>query len=43
MSNYVALNRSSKAYVNIEAEDGDTGIQKQMIDRVMKLIYKDSL
>ena len=43
MSNYVALNRSSKAYVNIESEDGDTGTQKEMIDKVMKLIYKGVL
>ena len=43
MSNYVALNRSSKAYVNIESEDGDTGTQKGMIDKVMKLIKQGVL
>ena len=43
MSNYVALNRSKHGYVNIESEDGDTGTQKEMIDKVMKLIYKGVL
>jgi hypothetical protein len=43
MSNYVALNKSKIAYVNIESEDGDTGTQKEMIDKVMKLIYKGVL
>ena len=43
MSNYVALNRSSTAYVNIESEDGDTGTQKKMIDKVIKLINRGLL
>ena len=43
MSNYVALNKSSTAYVNIESEDGDTSTQKEMIDKVMKLIYQNIL
>ena len=43
MSNYIALHKSHYGYVNIEAEDGDSGTQKKMIDRVMKLIYKGRL
>jgi len=43
MSNYIALHKSRYGYVNIEAEDGDSGIQKKMIDRVMRLIYKGRL
>lgn len=43
MSNYIALYKSHYGYVNIEAEDGDTGTQKKMIDKVMKLIYKGVL
>jgi hypothetical protein len=43
MSNYVALNKSQKSYVNIESEDGDSGTQKEMIDKVMKLIYRGVL
>ena len=43
MSNYIALHKSHYGYVNIEAEDGDSGTQKKMIDRVMRLIYKGRL
>ncbi len=43
MSNYVALYKNQYGYVNIEAEDGDAGTQKKMIDKVMKLIYKGIL
>ncbi len=43
MSNYIALHKSHYGYVNIEAEDGDSGTQKKMIDKVMKLIYKGRL
>ena len=43
MSNYIALYKKRYGYVNIEAEDGDTGTQKKMIDKVMKLIYKGVL
>jgi len=43
MSNYVALNKNRKTYINIESEDGDTGTQKEMIDKVMKLIYRGIL
>ena len=38
MSNYIALHKAGKGYVNIEAEDGDVRTQKKMIDRVMQLI-----
>ena len=43
MSNYIALNKSKKTYINIESEDGDTGTQKEMIDKVMRLINKGLL
>ena len=43
MSNYIALHKSRYGYVNIEAEDGDSGTQKKMIDKVMKLIYQGVL
>ena len=43
MSHYIALHKSKYGYVNIEAEDGDTGTQKKMIDKVMKLIYQGVL
>jgi len=43
MSNYVALYKSHAGYVNIEVEDGDVSTQKEMIDKVMKLIYRGSL
>lgn len=43
MSNYIALHKSRYGYVNIEAEDGDSGTQKKMIDKVMKLIYRGVL
>jgi len=43
MSNYIALHKSNYGYVNIEAEDGDSGTQKKMIDKVMKLIYQGRL
>ena len=43
MSNYVVLNRVKDSYINIESEDGDIQTQKEMIDKVMKLIYKGVL
>ena len=43
MSNYVASHKSKYGYVNIEAEDEDLSTQKEMIDKVMKLIYRGVL
>jgi len=43
MSNYIALYKSHNGYVNIEAEDGDEGTQKKMIDKVVRLIYSGVL
>jgi hypothetical protein len=38
MSNYVALYKSNKSYVNIETEDGDSKTQKEIIDKIIRLI-----
>ena len=43
MSNYVALYKNHSGYVNIEVEDGDVSTQKEMIDKVIKLIYQRQL
>lgn len=43
MSNYITLYKRKNGYVNIEAEAGDGGTQKVMIDKVMKLIYQGVL
>ncbi len=43
MSNYIALHKNGSGYVNIEAQNGDIGTQKKMIDKVMKLIYQGDL
>jgi hypothetical protein len=40
MSNYVVLGKNSENYYNIEVENGDTKAQKEMIDRLLKLIKK---
>lgn len=38
MSNYIVLHKNGNHYINIETEDGDSRTQKEMIDRVMKVI-----
>jgi len=43
MSNYIALHKGHRGYINIEAEAGDSSTQKEMIDRVMQLIYQGKL
>ena len=38
MSNYIILYKNSSGYINIETEHGDLKTQKEMIDRVMKVL-----
>ena len=38
MSNYIVLYKNSNSYINIETEHGDLKTQKEMIDRVMKIL-----
>ncbi len=40
MSNFVVLMKNSTNYYNVEVEHGDTKTQKEMIDRLMKIIKK---
>jgi hypothetical protein len=40
MSNYVVLGKRSTKYYNIEAQHGQTAIQKHMVDLLMKKIAK---
>jgi len=43
MSNYIALHKGHTEYINIEAEAGAGSTQKEMLDKVMKLIYRGKL
>ena len=40
LSNYITLYLPDKKYFNIETEEGDLSTQKEMIDRVIQVIYK---
>ncbi len=40
ISNYIVLEKKSQNYYNIEVEHGDRKTQKEMIDRLMKVIKK---